>query len=73
MSQRSPVYSVRVSIDYRASGELDDGDTVWFWIGYHQEYDRLLKRMRMLYGAIVPPRWSSRLKKTHAIKLGMMQ
>ena len=45
MSQRSPVYSVRVSIDYRASGELDDGDTVWFWIGHHQEYDRLLKRM----------------------------
>ena len=42
VSQRSPVYSVRVSIDYRALGVMDDGDIVWFWIGAHHEYDRLL-------------------------------
>ncbi|MCY3669384.1 MAG: hypothetical protein OXH81_27335 [Gemmatimonadetes bacterium] len=45
VSQRRPVYSVRVSIDYRALGVLDEGDIVWFWIGPHHEYDRLLKRM----------------------------
>jgi len=45
VSQRRPVYSVRVSIEYRALGVLDDGDMVWFWIGPHHEYDRLLKRV----------------------------
>ena len=43
VSQRQPVYSARVSGDYRAVG-LRDGDTmVWFWIGSHHDYDRLLK------------------------------
>ena len=44
VSQRRPVYSVRISADYRALGLLDRGDIVWFWIGSHQEYDRLLRR-----------------------------
>jgi hypothetical protein len=38
-----PIYSIRISIDYRALGLLE-GDTVtWFWIGHHDEYERLLK------------------------------
>lgn len=45
VSQRRPVYSVRVSIGYRALGILDEGDIVWFWIGPHHEYDRMLRRM----------------------------
>ena len=45
VSQRRPVYSVRVSIDYRALGVRSAGDIVWFWIGSHQEYDRLLRRI----------------------------
>jgi hypothetical protein len=37
-----PIYSVRVTRDYRAVGVLT-GDTVtWFWIGNHADYDRLL-------------------------------
>ncbi|MDE2836651.1 MAG: hypothetical protein OXL97_03970 [Chloroflexota bacterium] len=44
VSRRRPVYSVRVSIDYRALGVLDEGDIVWFWIGAHHEYDRLLRQ-----------------------------
>ena len=44
VSRRRPVYSVRVTIDYRALGVLDQGDIVWFWIGPHHEYDRLLRR-----------------------------
>ena len=45
VSRRRPVYSVRVSTDYRALGVLDGGDIVWFWIGPHHEYDRLLRRI----------------------------
>jgi hypothetical protein len=37
-----PIYSLRVSRDYRALG-LRDGDVVtWFWIGSHGDYDKLL-------------------------------
>ena len=43
VSQRRPVYSVRINIDYRALGVVDEGDIVWFWIGPHHEYDRRLK------------------------------
>ena len=45
VSQRRPVYSVRVSNDYRALGVLVENDIVWFWIGPHHEYDHLLKRL----------------------------
>lgn len=37
--------SVRVGIAYRALGIEDDDDTVvWFWIGNHDEYERLIDR-----------------------------
>lgn len=40
-----PVYSIRIGSHYRALGLLH-GDTVtWFWIGSHDEYERLLKHM----------------------------
>jgi hypothetical protein len=36
------IYSVRVGIGYRAVG-VKDGDTMlWFWIGSHGDYDRLI-------------------------------
>ena len=36
------IYSVRIGIHYRAVGLLD-GDTItWFWIGIHDDYERLL-------------------------------
>ena len=44
VSQRRPVYSVRINIDCRALGILADEDIVWFWIGPHHAYERLLKR-----------------------------
>lgn len=37
-----PVYSARVGISYRAVGILDGGTVVWYWIGSHAKYDRLL-------------------------------
>jgi hypothetical protein len=36
------VYSVRVGLGYRALGRVDGDLVVWFWIGPHTEYDRLL-------------------------------
>jgi hypothetical protein len=36
------IYSARIGLGYRALG-VRDGDTiVWFWIGSHAEYDRLV-------------------------------
>ena len=38
------IYSVRVGLDHRALA-FDLGDhLVWFWIGPHDEYDRLISR-----------------------------
>lgn len=37
-----PVYSVRVTLSYRALG-MKQGDTmIWFWIGSHPEYEKLI-------------------------------
>ena len=44
VGRRHPVYSVRVSAGYRALGVMEQNDIIWFWIGSHQEYDRLLRR-----------------------------
>jgi Txe/YoeB family toxin of Txe-Axe toxin-antitoxin module len=40
-----PIYSVRVNIDYRAVGIVRDNEIIWFWIGSHSVYDKLLKKL----------------------------
>jgi len=40
-----PVYSVRIDLDWRAVGVLREGLVVWFWVGPHSEYDKLLTRI----------------------------
>ncbi|MBD2521030.1 hypothetical protein [Nostoc sp. FACHB-133] len=45
VSQRQPIYSARVSLDYRVLGLLQDDHIFWFWIGAHAEYDELLQRL----------------------------
>ena len=45
MSQRQPIYSVRIGISYRAAGLREDDHVFWFWVGTHAEYDNLLKRL----------------------------
>jgi hypothetical protein len=43
VKESQPIYSVRIGLGYRALGLLK-GDTVtWFWIGTHDEYDRLIQ------------------------------
>jgi hypothetical protein len=41
-----PIFSVRITIDYRAIGILEGEEITWFWIGSHSEYDNLIKAFR---------------------------
>ena len=40
-----PIYSARVGIGHRAVGALTGGEVVWFWIGSHADYDKLLEQL----------------------------
>jgi mRNA-degrading endonuclease RelE of RelBE toxin-antitoxin system len=40
--QKLPIYSARISRDYRAVGQIDENIVIWFWIGSHTDYDKLL-------------------------------
>jgi hypothetical protein len=42
VSQKRPVYSARVTRDYRALGIVQGEGITWYWIGNHEDYDRLL-------------------------------
>ena len=51
VSPNRPVWSARVGRDYRAVALREpnaSGEDVvmWFWLGPHEAYDRLLKRLR---------------------------
>lgn len=41
-----PVFSVRISLHYRALGIVESDEIIWFWIGSHADYDSLLKQLR---------------------------
>jgi len=40
-----PIYSARVGLGYRALAVRDDDTVVWFWIGTHADYDRLIRSL----------------------------
>ncbi|WP_199236670.1 hypothetical protein [Ramlibacter sp. WS9] len=42
---RLPIYSVRVDLDWRAVGVLQDDTLVWFWVGPHPQYEALLRSL----------------------------
>lgn len=37
-----PIYSVRIGRGYRAVGQKTENEVVWFWIGSHSDYDKLI-------------------------------
>lgn len=41
-----PIFSVRITKDYRAVGILQDSEVIWFWIGSHSDYDQLIKQLQ---------------------------
>ena len=40
-----PVYSVRVGRDYRAVGVRNRDEIIWYWIGSHSDYDKLISQL----------------------------
>ena len=43
--ETQPIYSARISRDYRAVGVRDNTEIIWFWIGSHSDYDNLLSQL----------------------------
>lgn len=39
-----PIFFIRITLDYRALGVMQENRIIWFWIGSHSEYDKLLKK-----------------------------
>lgn len=42
---KSDLWSVRAGSGYRALATFEDGGYVWFWIGTHDDYERLLREL----------------------------
>jgi hypothetical protein len=42
VDQEANIYSARVGLGYRALGQMDGNDIVWFWIGAHREYEKTI-------------------------------
>ncbi|MBU4293995.1 MAG: hypothetical protein KJ770_08105 [Actinobacteria bacterium] len=41
-----PIFSLRITKDYRAVGIQQNNLVIWFWIGSHGDYDNLLRQLR---------------------------
>jgi hypothetical protein len=39
------IYSVRITLSYRALGIKENDTMIWFWIGSHTEYDKLISSL----------------------------
>jgi len=42
VDKEGDVWSVRIDRQHRAVGVMKEGAMIWFWIGKHDEYERLL-------------------------------
>lgn len=40
---RADIWSIRISLNYRAVGVLRNGAIYWHWIGPHEEYERIIR------------------------------
>jgi hypothetical protein len=43
--ETKPIYSIRIGRTYRALGTRAGDSIVWFWIGSHADYDRLISKL----------------------------
>ncbi|HEX6141674.1 MAG TPA: hypothetical protein VFZ01_03080 [Geminicoccaceae bacterium] len=39
---RGSIYSLRITRNHRALGSLEGDTMLWFWIGSHEDYERML-------------------------------
>ena len=42
VDEENNTHSVRVGLGYRGLGQLDGSDIVWYWIGPHADYDKMI-------------------------------
>jgi hypothetical protein len=42
VDEETNTFSVRVGLGYRALGTFDGSTIIWFWIGSHTDYERLI-------------------------------
>jgi len=42
--QSLPIYSVRIDLDWRAVGTLQKNTMIWYWVGSHRDYEKLLSQ-----------------------------
>ncbi len=40
VDEKNNIYSARIGLGYRALGQIDGSEIVWFWIGPHGDYDK---------------------------------
>lgn len=40
-----PIYSVRVALGWRAVGVRRGDNMIWYWVGSHADYDKLVSRL----------------------------
>jgi mRNA-degrading endonuclease RelE of RelBE toxin-antitoxin system len=40
-----PIYSARINRNYRTIGVLAEDEIIWFWIGSHADYDKLISSL----------------------------
>lgn len=45
VNPHGPIYSARIGIHYRALAVRKQDEVIWFWIGSHADYDKLLSRL----------------------------
>jgi len=45
VSEREPIYSVRIGRGYRALGLLEGNTMYWYFIGNHDDYERELRKL----------------------------
>jgi len=38
-----PIYSARIGRGHRALGVIEGEEIIWFWIGSHKEYERVIR------------------------------
>ena len=43
--QTKAVYSIRIGLGWRAVGIKAENTLIWFWVGSHSDYDKLVKQL----------------------------
>ena len=41
-----PIYSVRIGLGWRAVGTKHEDVMIWFWIGSHEDYSKLVSEIK---------------------------